>query len=84
MVPKLSKKAHKLQLGLYQHYKGGLYTLEEVAFHHESLEEWVVYRAEYGEKLLFLRPLEMFLEEVEINGVKQPRFLFVGEKETIV
>lgn len=70
----LSEKAKSLQPGIYEHYKGKRYEVLGVALHSETLEELVVYRALYGERLTWVRPLEMFLEEIEIDGVKKPRF----------
>lgn len=60
--------------GLYRHYKGLLYEVIGTARHSESLEPMTLYRALYGERGLWVRPAAMFLEEVEINGVLQPRF----------
>jgi hypothetical protein len=68
----------KLLLGRYKHYKGKMYEVIGVAKHSETLEEFVVYRALYGENELWARPLNMFLEEVEVNGKKVPRFEFIG------
>lgn len=60
--------------GTYRHYKGGLYEVIDVARHSET-EEWlVVYRALYGERGLWVRPLEMFTGSVEVDGVAVPRF----------
>ena len=50
----------------------------DIARHSETLEELVVYRAEYGERGLWVRPLAMFLETVEIHGQPTPRFLYIG------
>ena len=63
-----------MQKGLYRHFKGGKYEVLGVAKHSESGEELVVYRALYGEGGLWVRPLPMFLEEVEWEGERQPRF----------
>ena len=67
----------KLPLGKYEHYKGNQYEVIGVAKHSETLEELVVYRALYGEHGLWVRPLKMFLETVEIDGKKIPRFKFI-------
>ncbi len=68
-----------LQPGRYRHYKGNDYEVVGVAKHSETEEEVVVYRALYGEKGLWVRPLVMFLETVVIEGRPQPRFQFVAE-----
>jgi hypothetical protein len=65
--------------GKYRHYKGNLYEVIGTARHSETLEEMVVYRALYGEGGLWVRPLGMFLESVEIGGKTVPRFEYVGE-----
>ena len=67
--------------GLYRHFKGGLYRVEGVARHSETLEEMVVYRALYGEGGLWVRPAAMWNETVTHEGVLQPRFAPVKEKE---
>lgn len=70
----------KLQVGKYQHYKGNFYQVEDIAIHSETEEEMVLYRPLYGAGLLWVRPLTMFLEDIEINGKSQPRFAYVGSK----
>lgn len=68
-----------LPFGIYQHYKGNRYQVIGVAKHSETLEDLVVYRALYGDGGLWVRPYKMFTEEVVVNGVKKPRFLFLCE-----
>lgn len=75
----------KIKLGKYQHYKGKLYEVIGVAQHSETLEKLVVYKAlyhskEFGKNALWVRPLKMFLEKIEIDGKKLPRFKFLGKK----
>jgi cyclomaltodextrinase / maltogenic alpha-amylase / neopullulanase len=65
---------NKIKLGKYKHHKGNLYEVIGVAKHSETLEEMVVYRALYGKKELWVRPMKMFLEKFEVNGKKVPRF----------
>ena len=60
--------------GRYRHYKGGLYEVVDTVRHSESLEPMTLYRALYAEHGLWVRPAAMFLEEVVIEGVCQPRF----------
>jgi hypothetical protein len=67
-----------LRPGRYRHYKGNEYTVLGVARHSETDEQLVVYRPDYGEGGLWVRPLTMFQETVEVNGVRVPRFEFLG------
>lgn len=56
----------ELKIGkVYRHFKGNLYRVEDVAKHSETGETYVVYRQMYGENELWIRPKEMFLEEVD-------------------
>ena len=63
--------------GLYQHYKGNKYQVIDVATHSETEEKLVVYRPMYGDMALWVRPLAMFVESVEIDGKAMPRFKFL-------
>ena len=65
--------------GLYQHYKGNQYEVIDTVRHSETEETLVLYRALYGEKGLWVRPLEMFRESVNVDGLCIPRFEFVKE-----
>lgn len=64
--------------GLYKHRNGNLYQVMGVARHSESLEELVVYQALYGSYGIWVRPIKMFTELIEVEGKKQPRFEFLG------
>jgi hypothetical protein len=74
-LPPFSKKAVSLKPGNYEHYKGMRCEILGVARHSETLEEVVVYREGGG---LWVRPLPMFCEDVEIAGKKIPRFRYIG------
>ncbi len=63
-----------IQPGIYRHYKGNTYQVIDVAKHSETDEELVVYRALYGEFGLWVRPVDMFCEQVEVGGKVIPRF----------
>lgn len=67
-----------LKSGRYRHYKGKDYTVLGVARHSETGDELVVYRQEYGDFSLWVRPKMMFLESVDHAGGSVPRFLYVG------
>lgn len=69
----------ELKLGLYRHYKGNDYKVIGTAKHSETLETLVLYVPQYGEGGYWVRPLEMFLEDVEINGQVKPRFAYISE-----
>lgn len=58
----------------YRHFKGKEYLVLYQARHSETLEELVVYQALYGEHGIWVRPLSMFLEQVEVEGRRVNRF----------
>jgi hypothetical protein len=66
--------------GYYRHYKNLMYQVLGTVRHSESLEPMTLYKALYGEQGLWVRPAAMFNEKVEINGVVQDRFTWVGEQ----
>ena len=68
-----------LKPGVYRHYKGNRYEVVGVAKHSETEEVLVVYRALYGEKGLWVRPLAMFVECVMHEGTDVKRFEYLGE-----
>lgn len=71
--------------GIYKHFKGNYYIVEDLAFDSETLKEMVVYRSLYGESSLWVREKEMFLSEVDKNkypNIEQKyRFELVNLKE---
>lgn len=50
--------------GIYRHFKGDYYLVEDIAYHSETGEKMVVYRALYGDNKLWVRPYDMFVEAV--------------------
>jgi len=68
-------------LGRYRHAKSGKpYEVLGVVRHSETLEQLVLYRALYGERGLWVRPVAMFTEVIEVGGRRVARFEFVGER----
>mgnify|MGYP003111407784 CR=1 FL=1 len=69
---------HDITPGVYRHYKGPLYDVIGVARHSETEELLVVYRPQYGERGLWVRPLSMFTEQVTVEGQTVPRFAWIS------
>ncbi|NDY95901.1 DUF1653 domain-containing protein [Wenzhouxiangella limi] len=63
-----------IQPGRYRHFKGGEYQVLDVARHSETEEWMVVYRPLYGDRALWVRPLELFTDHKQIEGQPVPRF----------
>ena len=66
-----------IPLGRYRHYKGGEYEVLAVVRDSESLEPMVLYRPLYNESGMWVRPFAMFIGQVDVDGVSQPRFALV-------
>ena len=71
-----------IHLGLYRHYKGGLYEVQGVVRHSETLQPMVLYRALYGQRGLWVRPFDMFLETVQVEGRTVSRFTWIANDAT--
>ena len=67
----------KIQPGKYQHFKGNFYQVIDIVTHSETQETLVLYKPLYGEQALWVRPIEMFLEEIERDGEVFKRFTLV-------
>ena len=75
---KSSKMPH-ISPGRYRHYKGNEYLVLGVARHSETQEELVVYRQQYGDFGLWVRPKQMFVESVMVDGQEVPRCRYSGD-----
>lgn len=51
--------------GIYKHFKGDYYIVEGIGIHSETKEKYVIYRGLYGDREVYLRPYDMFLEKVD-------------------
>jgi hypothetical protein len=69
--------------GKYQHFKGDTVEVIGTALHSETLEGFVVYKhitgEHAGELNYWVRPIKMFLEEVDLDGKKVLRFKYIGK-----
>ncbi|HET8848405.1 MAG TPA: DUF1653 domain-containing protein [Marinobacter sp.] len=70
----MSERKLPVTPGRYRHYKGKDYDVIGVARHSETEEPLVVYRCLYGDYSLWVRPLAMFQETVDVAGEQVPRF----------
>ena len=68
-----------IKIGKYRHFNGNEDDVLFLAKHSETGEEMVVYRALYGERGIWVRPASMWLETVERDGKKYPRFTYIEE-----
>lgn len=73
-----SSESNDVLPGRYRHYKGQEYFVLGTARHSETEEEFIVYRQDYGERSLWVRPKAMFLETVELAGRAVQRFQFLS------
>jgi hypothetical protein len=80
MLVDIEKVAAELKVGRYQHYKGQFYQVLATARHSETREWVVVYRCLYDDFSIWVRPLEMFVENVTLdNGQHVARFAYIAE-----
>ena len=68
----------EIKTGKYRHFKGGEYEVLGMAYHSETGEEMVVYKALYGDGKTWVRPASMWNETVERDGKTFRRFTFIG------
>lgn len=69
----------EIKKGRYRHFKGMEYEVIDIALHSETEEEFVVYKALYGEGKTWIRPVKMWNETVERNGKIYKRFQYIGQ-----
>jgi hypothetical protein len=68
-----------MKKGIYKHFKGNMYEVRGTVQHSETGETLVLYK-HCNEEQLWVRPLEMFKETIERNGITMKRFEFVKMK----
>ncbi len=71
----------EIKKGIYEHYKGNLYEVLDTGIHTEAREPVVIYKAlykgDFKEGQLWVRPLAMFQETVNVDGKEIPRFKYL-------
>ncbi len=78
----LTQAADQVEVGAqYNHYKNQIYTVLNLAIQESTDAVCVIYRAEYGDKLLFIRPVDEWIEEVEWEGKRVARFTRRGTQK---
>jgi hypothetical protein len=70
---------NEIKIGRYRHFKGNEYEVIAIAKHSETTEDYVVYKALYGDGGVWVRPASMWNETVERDGVTYKRFTYIGE-----
>ncbi len=70
-----------MKTGVYEHYKGNRYTVIDTAHHSETEELLVLYRPMYGDETLWVRPFNMFFEQVSVDGELVERFKYIGSED---
>lgn len=70
----------EIKLGKYRHFKGNEYEVIGIGKHSETLEEMVIYRALYGDSGYWVRPADMWNEEIVHDGKTYKRFTYIGEE----
>ncbi|MCW8998911.1 MAG: DUF1653 domain-containing protein, partial [Kangiellaceae bacterium] len=78
-VSSLTLDQRTIEPGKYRHYKGPEYEVIDTVLHSETEELLVLYRPLYGEARMWVRPYEMFVELIDIDGKQVPRFAKVEE-----
>ena len=68
-----------IKLGRYRHFKGNEYEVIAIAKHSETTEDYVVYKALYGDGGVWVRPASMWNETIERDGITYKRFTYTGE-----
>ena len=75
---------NKIPKGRYEHFKGKRYEVLDIALHSETVEPMVIYKAlykgDFPEGTLWVRPLTMFQENVIVAGKTVPRFRYLGKE----
>ena len=69
----------EIKIGKYRHFKGNEYEVIAIAKHSETTEDYVVYKALYGNGGMWVRPASMWNETVERDGVTYKRFTYIDE-----
>ena len=73
-----------IKLGKYRHYKGNEYEVIGFAKHSETLEDMVIYKALYGERGTWVRPLSMWENPIKVSDKTVKRFEYIGQEDVVL
>lgn len=75
LAQKLTDAVAQVEVGAtYKHYKGHVYKVLSLAILESTLEAAVVYQAQSGSGVVFVRPVSSWLEPVAVDGQTIERF----------
>ncbi len=82
LADRLSEAGREVEVGTrYAHYKDPSkeYLVKLLGILEATEEVAVIYEAQYGDKVSFIRPLESFCATVVVDGISTPRFAKIRE-----
>jgi len=72
-----------IKAGVYRHFKGDLYLVEDIVYHSETKEKLVLYRALYGDCKRYVRPYDMFMSKVDKEKYPNVKQVYRFELQSI-
>jgi len=73
-----------MEMWVYKHYKGNTYQIIALWKHSDTMEDYVVYQwqynsEEFGNNPIRVKSVEEFEKDIEIDGQKAKRFVYLGK-----
>ena len=81
LIKEINKAKEEIEIGArYRHSKSGReVTVLHIGLIEDDQEPAVIYQHEDGAKIIWVRPVEDFIEEVEVDDEEVPRFVKIEE-----